>query len=158
VTANHSKRRSMRHYGSPESRWHAFANKGSRAACWIWSGNVDRPGYGRLSVHGRVTLAHRFGFELWRGTIPVGLEIDHLCRNTRCVNPWHLDPVTPRINRLRQNEHGNRGGIHQAAKTHCVNGHQFTAATTYLYRGKRHCITCRVTRLRRYRAEARGNN
>lgn len=67
--------------------------------CWEWTGFVTR-GYGYLGKGGSsdsgtgTHLVHRFSYELHVGPIPEGLTIDHLCANTRCVNPAHLEPVT----------------------------------------------------------------
>jgi hypothetical protein len=63
-------------------------------SCWFWAGRHSPRDYGIFRVERRNCFAHRFGYELFRGLIPVGLTIDHLCRNRRCVNPWHLEPVT----------------------------------------------------------------
>lgn len=74
--------------------------------CWIWTGSL-RQGYGQIwsSVDpaGRRQLlaTHRVSFEITKGPIPAGLDLDHLCRNTRCVNPDHLEPVTRRENLIR---------------------------------------------------------
>ena len=71
----------------------------SATHCWNWNGalNSQIPGqmYGRIRVgHYRKKLAHRWVYEKLKGPIPNGLELDHLCRNTMCVNPDHLEPVT----------------------------------------------------------------
>ena len=71
-------------------------------SCWIWTGasvNSRGPRYGtyRLS-NGKAKKAHRMIYESLKGLIPVGLELDHLCRNTLCVNPEHLEPVTHKVN------------------------------------------------------------
>ncbi len=67
--------------------------------CWIWNGAVSGPpgrGYGILWDHTikRLVKAHRRSYELFRGTIPIGFEIDHICRNRLCINPDHLYVVT----------------------------------------------------------------
>jgi HNH endonuclease len=62
--------------------------------CWIWQGALQRNGYGRTRMNGRIVMAHRAFYEMHRGPIPEGLVIDHLCRNRACVNPDHLEPVT----------------------------------------------------------------
>jgi hypothetical protein len=69
--------------------------------CWIWQLAKDRDGYGQKKVGGRQVKAHRFFYEQKHGKIPDGLEPDHLCRVRACVNPDHLDPVTPTVNHRR---------------------------------------------------------
>lgn len=89
--------------------------------CWNWMANKDRNGYGRFWPTGRQTaMAHRVSYELMVGPIPAGLQIDHLCRNTSCVRPDHLEPVT-------RTENMRRGvtafSAVNARKTHCPAGH-----------------------------------
>lgn len=61
--------------------------------CWRWTATLDRHGYGTTWLEGRKQGAHRASFILHRGPIPEGLDLDHLCRNRSCINPWHLEPV-----------------------------------------------------------------
>ena len=69
--------------------------------CWIWRGTILKIGYGSCSYRHRATYAHRIAYEIYVGPIPRGLELDHLCRVTRCVNPAHLEPVTHAENMRR---------------------------------------------------------
>lgn len=62
--------------------------------CWIWLGAPTAGGYGSFHLEGRQYYAHRVSYVLNVGDIPDGLHLDHLCRNKRCVNPAHLEPVT----------------------------------------------------------------
>jgi HNH endonuclease len=62
--------------------------------CHIWTAATNPKGYGIFKVDGRSVLAHRFAKRHRGGTVPAGLELDHLCRVRRCVNPAHLEMVT----------------------------------------------------------------
>lgn len=63
--------------------------------CWLWTASVNWKNYGMLGHNGKVKKAHRVSYELYVGTIPEGMHIDHLCRQRSCVNPYHLELVTP---------------------------------------------------------------
>jgi hypothetical protein len=125
--------------------------------CWQWSGASSVMSktqnrewrYGWFRPGGRAThiLAHRWSYEAHREKIPAGKVIDHLCRNTLCVNPDHLEPVTVKVNL-------NRGANANARKTHCKRGHLFDADNTYIgVRGTRFCRKCKAWHQRRYNAE-----
>lgn len=94
-------------------------------ACWTWTGSVlsAKHHYGTFRVNGRNVLAHRFMKEIFAGPIPEGMVIDHLCRNTICVNPYHLDIVTI-------GENTRRGDHRFRRMTQCHRGHEFTAENT----------------------------
>lgn len=120
--------------------------------CWLWTAYIDRDGYGLFGVAtGQTVRAHRWFYEQSVGPLPPGEPLDHLCRVRACVRPSHLELVTTKIN----NERGER-----AQQTHCVNGHEFTEANTYVKpNGCRQCRRCHHDRekdpvARRRRAEA----
>jgi hypothetical protein len=74
--------------------------------CWIWLGTRNSEGYGQIRERldggrGRTVKAHRFMYERLVGPIPVGRQLDHLCRNRACVNPVHLEPVDNATNTQR---------------------------------------------------------
>lgn len=124
----------------------------AETGCWMWtgakSGSSGKVQYGTVRLVGGIrTGAHRAVYAEVRGPIPEGLDIDHLCRVTLCVNPDHLEPVTHRENLRR--------GV-QGQATHCRQGHEFTPENTYLRRGKnegwRDCRTCMKERTDRHRA------
>lgn len=120
--------------------------------CWPWLGSRNPAGYGQIFVAtGKAPKkAHRVAWELLRGEIPDGLHLNHLCRVRHCVNPWHCDPVTNEINIAR----GKFREWRRPKATHCVSGHEFTEANTYVRAdGERNCRTCANERARRKRQE-----
>ena len=70
--------------------------------CWNWLGHITKKGYGRFDRFGKRVMVHRYFYENLVGPILKGLEIDHLCRNRKCMNPKHLEPVTHRENLRRE--------------------------------------------------------
>ena len=109
------------------------------AGCWSWRGSTDR-GYGRVSVNDRLVYAHRFVWECMRGAIPPGLQLDHLCRNRRCVNPDHLEPVT-------HIENCRRRDAALPARSHCRRGHDLATHAYVSADGRRrYCRECRRLR------------
>ena len=62
--------------------------------CWRHYGALANGGYGQVRYQTRLTVAHRVSYLVFRGDVEEGLDLDHLCRNRWCVNPWHLEPVT----------------------------------------------------------------
>ncbi|KKM02057.1 hypothetical protein LCGC14_1788260 [marine sediment metagenome] len=117
--------------------------------CWPWQRATSR-GYGQLSINGTVCSAHRTAYEIVKGPIPDGLQIDHLCRNTRCINPDHMEAVTARVNTLR----GNNPPAVNARKTHCKRGHEFVADNTVRTAKGRECRQCRNDNQRLARSRA----
>lgn len=81
---------------------HVEEDRGFKTPCWIWQlKKSPATGYGTFRINGRDLLAHRWSYEQHRGPIPDGLQIDHLCRVRECINPDHLEPVTPKENTRR---------------------------------------------------------
>lgn len=107
--------------------------------CWDWQATLDRHGYGTFYLAGRNVPAHRASFLLHGHTIPLGLELDHLCRNRACVNPSHLEPVTRRVNTLR----GEAPTASAWREGRCKNGHPRTPENTYVRNERsRQCRIC----------------
>lgn len=127
--------------------------------CWDWTAATNSAGYGLFNIKsaGTKLRAHRISYTLLVGPIAPELEIDHLCRNRRCVNPDHLEPVTGRVNRTR---------VHKTSRAlppwvtsgksltgACIRGHAYTEENTYTRKnGGYECRTCKAqakTRARR---------
>jgi hypothetical protein len=133
-------------------RFWSHVEEGAPDECWRWTGWINDAGYARLRLKRGALTVSRFAYEL-ATTEPVatGVHIDHLCRNRWCVNPAHMEPVTPRENTIR----GVGLSARRAAQTHCQRGHEFTPENTYRKPGRsnrphesRECRTCRRERQR----------
>lgn len=104
--------------------------------CWEWALARNRQGYGvyNLGNGSGMYLAHRVSYTAFVGPIPDGLVIDHLCRNTACVNPQHLEPVTVKVNSLR----GMSPTATAVRSGTCKRGHQIKSGTP--------CVPCHAIR------------
>lgn len=106
--------------------------------CWNWTGSKCK-GYGQLRINKRNVYAHRFIYEAMLGRIPDGYQIDHLCRNSACVNVTHLEPVTKDEN----NRRGNSPAGQKSRQTHCKRGHPLSGDNLDMHMGKfRRCRAC----------------
>lgn len=128
-----------------------FVERIPESGCWIWIGSLGSHGYGQIGIRNIMNTAHRVVYEFYKGEIPKGLYLDHLCRVKCCVNPNHLEPVTNRENLLRgkgPNKEKCRQNIEIARKAKfdkntCRHGHEYTEENTRWYKGMRHCKICR---------------
>lgn len=120
--------------------------------CWIWQGKLNNLGYGTY----KRKSAHRMVYQYYKGAVPEGLELDHLCREPSCVNPDHLEAVTHQVNMSR----GFTGRAEHLAKmhrlkTHCKEGHEYSPENTRIetingvFRARR-CKQCDINKSRRY--------
>lgn len=125
--------------------------------CWIWTAAKNAFGYGVIGGPDprvrKTLLAHRAMYVELSGSIPEGLDLDHLCRVRHCVNPSHLEPVTRRVNLLR----GDTWTAQHAAATHCPQGHPYSGHNLIVRRtargtAGRQCRACHDTRNRLARA------
>lgn len=109
-----------------------------RAGCWVWIGATTLLGRYKNFPYGNFAgqQAHRVAWNLFRGPIKKGLEIDHLCKVTNCVNPDHLEPVT-RLENVRRSSRFLKDG------EHCIRGH-LTIPGNYKIRreGFKRCLLC----------------
>lgn len=154
--------RRMRHHGhygligpeTAEGEQARFWGKVERRAdgvCWPWRGTILDTGYGQFKARNRRHMAHRYMHELMIGPIPAGFHIDHVasrgCIRKDCVNPSHLEAVTPAENTRRA---ALSVSTLNAAKTHCPKGHDYTQR-----KRARVCQTCDNERARAARPRAR---
>jgi hypothetical protein len=85
-------------YSDMDTLTELFSRTIELGACRLWQGARVSGGYGSLKYKGRTVSAHRLAWQFANGSIPEGLELDHLCRVRHCINPDHLEAVTPQEN------------------------------------------------------------
>lgn len=123
------------------------------SGCWLWLGVCDTANYGRIMIQTKRVMAHRWLYEYLKGPIKAGYQLDHKCRVTSCVNPNHLQPVSPYENTLR----GTAPAIKRALSKTCINGHAFTPENSRIIYDKREdrynrtCRKCWNEYMRKYR-------
>lgn len=131
---------------------------GHESGCWEWIGPKTKAGYSQFCIGKERFYGHRVSYEEFIGPIPDGLQIDHLCRNPSCINPWHLEPVTGAEN-VRRGMAGEAARIRCRAQTQCKYGHPFSGDNLYVdANGYRICRTCQRIASRRARAIDAGEN
>ena len=121
---------------------------GLAGPCHVFRGAKNSDGYGNVKLNGKIVSVHRYVLEQANGPIQDGLEVDHQCRNRACCNLSHLRLVTHKVNSTENIV--NTGWQVCAAKTHCPQGHEYTAENTYSYKGVRICRTCNRDRNREF--------
>lgn len=135
---------------TPTDRFWSKVNKGAPSDCWQWTDALNKAGYGRLMVSGKLKYAHVLSYELANGSVPDGLEVDHTCHNLTgcvggdkcqhrsCVNPSHLESVAHIANVRRGN---------LSMSDTCSKGHSLESGGVYSWTRKngstaRRCRTC----------------
>ena len=122
-----------------------------KLGCWIWLGAKNAQGYGQIWDKGKNKKVSRVAYELYRGPIRKGLEMDHYlfpdrCLGPSCCNPQHLLPTTRSANASR---------TAWARKTHCPQGHEYSVENTVIEdtgrggKGRR-CRICRTAKAVRW--------
>lgn len=155
----------MQRYGSPtlpvrqttDQRFDAKWRLDPATGCHVWIGTRVSGGYGNFYWRpGETIRAHVYAWTRRNGPVPEGLCLDHYeCDNPPCCNPEHLRAVTPAQNALRSRT---SPLAVNAAKTHCIHGHEFTDENTYhppKRPNERQCIACIRRRTRASRPRGR---
>lgn len=125
---------------NPIDRFNEKYEVDSRSGCWLWTASCVEDGYGQFRFSPKkMGKAHVFAYQHYVGPVPSGMQLDHLCRVRRCVNPDHLEVVTGWENTMR----GDTPAAINARKTHCPRGHPYDEQNTYLDKTcRRHCRSC----------------
>jgi len=119
--------------------------------CWLWQATINARGYGHICINYKQLKAHRVSYEHWKGEIPSNLQVDHLCKNTSCVNPLHLEIVTQKENMVRSTIWNKMRN-----KTHCPSGHQYKGENLKISkRGYRICKKCEKRDWKKYQMNHR---
>jgi hypothetical protein len=121
-------------------------DRGYATPCKIWLRSQNGWGYGHLWSGGRTRAAHVVMWEQERGPVPAGHLLHHLCEQRDCIEPAHLQPVTPK----------GHSALHPQARGRsefCKRGHRMTEDNAYWSGGNRACRACTLERSRQqYRA------
>jgi hypothetical protein len=129
-------------------------DRGHTSPCWIWEGATDKDGYPHMNVYEgpsgsrrkRLVRVQRVVHSEYVGPIPEGYEVDHLCHVVQCLNPAHLEAVTPAENLRRRRRR-------RATETQCANGHGSEHRNT-----SGGCRVCNREAMARVRARLRGDD
>jgi HNH endonuclease len=117
--------------------------------CWEWINGRTKGGYAgfRYYFNGvKGYQGHVYSYLRFKGDIPKGLVVHHICNNRPCVNPTHLEAVT-----TRQNIQMGNTGQYNKIKTHCPLGHPYDEKNTRVHKNRRVCATCADSRTLFYR-------
>jgi hypothetical protein len=120
--------------------------------CWAWTGRTSTKGYAVLSIKYTDWYAHRLSYTRHKGAIPEGMVIDHLCRNTECINPDHLEAVTDQTNVLR----GVSPGAKATRNDACKHGHP-RSEYGRRYGPRIHCTACSAINVAAFKARRRAS-
>lgn len=119
-------------------------DRGHTTPCWIWQGATDRDGYPHMKIRGKIKRSQRVVHEEYLGPIPEGYEVDHLCHVVQCLNPEHLEAVTPEENLRRRR-------VRHRTESSCANGHDVEHRNAH-----GDCKVCKREASARYRSRLRG--
>lgn len=110
--------------------------------CHVWQGSINDRGYGNIKYHNSTKRVHVLTYELTKGPVPDGLELDHLCKNIECCNIDHLEAVTHAVN-VERGDLKFVSGKKAKLITHCPKGHEYAGDNLYIHpKGYRYCKAC----------------
>jgi hypothetical protein len=112
------------------------------SGCLLWTAHVSKDGYGRFGIGRIAHEAHRVAYKLFKGEIPQGLCVDHICKVRSCVNPNHLRLLTREDNSRFQDNFN-------ARKKHCKCGNEYT-----LINDRRICKLCQAKASKKFREKS----
>jgi len=125
----------------------------SRGDCWEWRGALFRDtGYGAVNIDGKTRTVHSFVYMMVKGSVPLGMEIDHICGHRWCVRPSHLVAVTHSENMLAAFRR-----VPYPHRTMCKYGHPLSGENLKLTKqGWRKCRICLRRRDREFYWKSKG--
>ena len=133
---------SPRQIVAPEIRFWAKVDKSGD--CWVWTAAINK-GYGVFAMSKTdIRDAHRVSWEWANGPVPVGLELDHLCRNPACVRPSHLEAVI----HLENVRRGRAPAALAYMAGTCMRGHPRTPENSWRNGSRLTCKPCRQAWIR----------
>jgi hypothetical protein len=142
------------------SRTHPYLEEFKETSCWLYTGHLNKDGYGTQKVKNKSYLVHKLSAWIF---LEYDLESKLLvlhqiwCMNRNCWNPSHLY-----IGSQKQNVHdaqllGNHVSIRGKEKTHCPADHEYEENTYIDKQGRRQCKVCAMLRMRKRRAVLKNN-
>lgn len=131
----------------PPKDWARFHSKLKVVGdCQLWTGQLDKDGYGTFFFHRKNRRAHRVAYYAAFGPIPPDMVVNHVCRQRTCQNPQHLQLLTRTQNNMKDCA---SVGYINSQKTHCKNGHPYDRH----YGKQRYCSKCEAEKSKRLRAK-----
>jgi len=108
--------------------------------CWEWKGFKNENGYPRMRLRYKYVYAHRFSCLALKDVDPTGFQVHHICENIVCVNPEHLEALTPREHIAKTPR---SIGFIAISTDYCSNGHKLTEDNLQIWKNGRHCKQCK---------------